>query len=555
MFFDFISNNPSALAVITLALTIAGGLALGHVRVWGVGLGISGVLFSGLVFGNFGLTLDPAILNFVRDFGLILFIFAVGLQVGPGFADSLKRRGLILNAIASGVVVLAVLLTVLFIWLFGQPPAALIGVFSGATSSTPALAAAAQSLEELAPATLSQDVSMLGLGCALAYPFSVVGVIIAMILTRLVGRIDIRQEMRLMEEQARLLHPPLEMRNMRVTNQNLFGKTLDSIPGLEDMGVTISRVMEDGKVFAATPGTELKPDMIIHAVGERGQLDRASLIIGPEVETRLEAAHGELEVRYLLVTNSAAIGKTLQALHLSPDQGITVTRIRRAGMELAPRRYLSLHFGDKVVCVGHRDHLDRAESILGNSSKAFDQPHVLPLFVGVALGVLVGSLPLAIPGLSSGFKLGLAGGPLLVAILLSRVQHFAGMTWYLPSSASALLREVGISLFLACVGLAAGNGFFEAVFSDTGLLWLGLGAAVTLVPLLVASFVARVIFRFNYATLCGLLVGSMTSAPTLSFAVDMLDSDIPASVYATVYPMATILRLLSAQGLVMVFFA
>lgn len=555
MFLEYVTSNPSALAVVTLAVTVAGGLALGHLRLCGVGLGISGVLFSGLVFGNFGLTLNAAILNFVRDFGLILFIFAVGLQVGPGFADSLKRRGLILNALASSVVVMAVLLTVLFIVVFGQPPAALIGVFSGATSSTPALAAASQSLEELAPATLSQDLSFLGLGCALAYPFSVVGVIIAMILTRIVGRIDIRQEMRLMEEQSRLLHPPMDMRNMRVTNQNLFGKTLDAIPGLEDMGVTVSRVMEDDKVFAATPDTVLKPDMIIHAVGELSQLDRVSLIVGPEVETKLEAIHGHLEVRYLLVTNSGAIGKTLHALHLTPDHGISVTRIRRAGMELAPRRYLSLHFGDKVVCVGHKEHLDRAGQILGNSAKAFDQPHVLPLFVGVALGVIAGSIPIVLPGLSSGFKLGLAGGPLLVAILLSRIQHFAGMTWYLPTSASALLREVGICLFLACVGLAAGNGFFEAVFSDTGLLWLGLGAVVTLVPLLVAAFLARVVFHFNYATLCGLLVGSMTSAPTLSFAVDMLDSDIPSSVYATVYPMATILRLLSAQGLVMLFFA
>lgn len=555
MFLELLNSSPSALAVIILALTITLGLGLGQIRIWGVGLGVSGVLFSGLVLGNYGLRLDESILNFVRDFGLILFIFAVGLQVGPGFADSLKRRGLVLNALASGVVVLATILVIVFISVLDQPPAALIGVLSGATSSTPALAAASQSLEDLAPATLSQDISYLGLGCALTYPFSVVGVIIAMILTRLFGRIDIVQEMRLMEEQSKLLHPAMDTRNLLVTNTNLFGKPLSSIPGLEDMGVTISRVMENDAVLAATPDTVLKNNMIVHVVGESEQLDRASLIIGPEVDTKLEAAHGKLEVRYLLVTNNTALGKSLQSLHLTADHGVTVTRIRRAGMELAPRRYLNLHFGDKVVCVGQKEHMDRAELILGNSAKAFDQPHILPLFVGVALGVLVGLVPIAVPGLSAGFKLGLAGGPLLVAIVLSRIQHFAGMTWYLPSSASALLREVGISLFLACVGLGAGNGFFAAVFSDTGALWLGIGVVVTLLPLLVIAFIGRVFCHFNYATLCGLLVGSMTSAPTLSFAVDMLDSDVPASIYATVYPLATILRILSAQGLVVLYFS
>ncbi len=554
MSFDFITNNPSALAIIILALTIGIGLLIGQLRVWGLSLGVSGVLFSGLILGNIGLELDPVILAFIRDFGLVFFIFAVGLQVGPGFVDTFKRRGLVLNALATFVVLMAVVLVVLFITFLDEPPAALIGIFSGATSSTPALAAAFQTIEEMRLPTTAQDFNNLGLGCALSYPFSLVGVIIAMVIVRIVGRINIVQEVQSMQEHIKLLHPALGMRNLRVTNQNLFGNSIEAIPGLEDMGVTISRIMDDDKVFAPTPDTVLKQGMLVHVVGEQQQLDRASLIIGPEVDTRLENIPGKLEVRNLLVTKSKAIGKSLQALHLTSDHGISVTRIRRAGMELAPRRYVTLHFGDKVICVGHKEHLDWAEEVLGNSTKVFDHPQILPLFVGVALGVIAGSLPIMLPGLSSGFRLGLAGGPLLIGILLSRIQHFAGMTWYLPTSASSLLKDMGLSLFLACVGLSVGVGFFEAAFNATGVLWMGLGVLVTLVPLLLGAFIGRVFLRFNYTTLCGLFAGSMTSTSTLSFATEMLESDEPSAVFATVYPLSTILRLLSAQVLTVVVF-
>lgn len=552
---SFLGDGVGASSMVALGLTVAFGLAVGQVRVGGVSLGVSGVLFSGLLLGHFGLTLNPEVSVFVGDFGLIVFIFAVGLQVGPGFVDSLRRKGLLLNALAAGGVLTAVALGVGLVWLSGLPASAVVGAFSGATTSTPALAAASQTVQELGVPELAQHLANLSLACALAYPFGILGVILAMLLTRWVGKIDIQEELRQLEEQARQQHPTMAYRNLQVTNANLYGRPLSSIPGLEDMGVTISRVMENGEVMAATPDTTVKEGMLVHVVGEPRQLDRAELIIGPEAETRLEEHRGQLEVRYLLVTESNALGKTLQTLQLTPDHGITVTRIRRAGMELAPRRFRTLHFGDKVVCVGPAAALDHAEHVLGNSNKAFDQPHLLPLFVGITLGVLVGSIPFAFPGLSSGFKLGLAGGPLLVAIVLSRVQRAAGMTWYLPSSASILMREMGICLFLACIGLNAGSSFLEAALSGTGLSWIGIGACITLLPLLVMAWAGRRLFRLNYATLCGLLVGTMTSAPTLAFAVDMLDSDEPSSVYATVYPLATILRILAAQGLILLFYA
>ncbi len=542
-------------SVFVLALTIAIGLAIGQIKFWKLSLGVSGVLFSSLLLGNSGVELDQDILLFTRDFGLILFIFSVGLQVGPGFTDSLRQGGLALNALSAGIVAAGFALVLLFAFWFGSSPAALIGLFSGGTTSTPALAAATQTAGELVDKEELALVNLdLGLGYALAYPFGVIGVIIAMLLIRVIGRIDIANEMKSLEEILHRRHSAMHIRNLKLTNANLIGKHLSSIPGLEDMGVTISRVMDDGHVYPADPEMELKEGMIVHVVGDAEQLDRAELIIGPPVASKLRASHGHLEIRSLLVTNSRAIGSTLRALQLTPEHGVTVTRIRRSGMELAPRRNMPLHFGDKLVCVGSRHHMDHAERLLGNSTKMFNMPNVLPIFVGIALGVLVGSIPFAIPGLSTGFRLGLAGGPLLVAILLSRVQHFAGMTWYLPTSAAVLLRETGICLFLACVGLNAGQGFWSAVFSETGLIWLGMGACITLFPLLLIGWIARRFLGLNYVTLCGLLVGSMTSAPTLAFAVDMLDSDVPSSVYATVYPLATILRIFAAQGLVLLFY-
>ena len=548
-------SNTVAMSIALLSACIALGLGAGQIRWKGIGLGVSGVLFSGLLLGHFGYTMDASVLAFVRNFGLILFIFAVGLQVGPGFTEAFRSKGLLLNGLASGVTLAEAALCVMALWLTQQPAAALVGVFSGAVTSTPALAAASQTLSEMLTTGVPEQLTNLSLGYAVAYPFGVLGVIVAIICLRAAWKVDIPAEVQLLEEASRRDHPVMHTRNLKVTNPNLFGKPLSSLPGLEDMGVTISRVMVGQSVRLATPDTELQQDMIVHAVGDQTHLDRAELIIGPRVETELQASHGKLEIRYLLVTSNKAIGKTLQQLHLLPEDGVTVTRIRRAGVELAPRRYLALHFGDKIVCVGQSLHMARAEKILGNSSQMFNKPNVLAVFVGIAIGVVVGCIPIAIPGMSQGFRLGLSGGPLLAAIVLSRIQHFAGVTWYLPNSASTLLREMGLALFLACVGLEAGGGFVEAVLSDAGLVWMGIGAVITLVPLLLIGWLGRVVFRLNFVTLCGLIVGSMTSAPTLSFAVNLLKSDVPSTIYATVYPLATILRLLAAQGLVMLFLA
>ena len=554
--FSLFSANSGALTIFLLAVTISLGLGFGQIRVCRVSLGVSGVLFSGLLLAGLGVELNASLLGFVRDFGLVMFIFAIGLQVGPGFSDSLRRGGFLLNALAAGIVAVGFVLACAFVGLTGQSPAGIIGIFSGGTTSTPALAAASQTLEELAPAAslpaISED---LGLGYAIAYPFGIIGVIAAMLIVRTAGRIRIPDELRELERRQPHTHTRMHTRNLQLANANLDGSLLGDIPGLDVMGVTISRVMEGDKVLPAVPSLRLKMGMVLHAVGETSQLDRAELIIGPQVATTLKASDGRLEVRSLLVTSNKSIGATLRSLQLLPEHGITVTRIRRSGMELPPRPDMPLHYGDKLVCVGPHGVMDSAEHLLGNSVRQLNMPNVLPIFVGIALGVLVGSVPIVIPGVSSGVRLGLAGGPLLISILLSRVQHFAGLTWYLPTSAAVLLRETGICLFLSCVGLSAGKGFQAALFSSTGALWLFLGFCITLLPLLLGAWVARRFFRMDYITLCGLLVGCMTSAPTLAFAVNMLDNDTPSAVYATVYPFSTILRIAAAQALVLLFFA
>lgn len=330
-----VGDGIGAQSVFVLALTIAIGLAIGQIKFWKLSLGVSGVLFSSLLLGNSGVELDQDILLFTRDFGLILFIFSVGLQVGPGFTDSLRQGGLALNALSAGIVAAGFALVLLFAFWFGSSPAALIGLFSGGTTSTPALAAATQTAGELVDKEELALVNLdLGLGYALAYPFGVIGVIIAMLLIRVIGRIDIANEMKSLEEILHRRHSAMHIRNLKLTNANLIGKHLSSIPGLEDMGVTISRVMDDGHVYPADPEMELKEGMIVHVVGDAEQLDRAELIIGPPVASKLRASHGHLEIRSLLVTNSRAIGSTLRALQLTPEHGVTVTRIRRSGMEL-----------------------------------------------------------------------------------------------------------------------------------------------------------------------------------------------------------------------------
>lgn len=552
-------GHGAAQSVVLLALAIVLGLAIGLIQFRGIRLGVGGVLFSGLALGHLGLKIDHQVLEFVREFGLILFVFSIGMQVGPSFVDSLRRRGLKLNLMATLIVMLGVLVTVICHQVFDLPLAVAVGLFSGGVTNTPSLAAASQVFNEIGPTAeaAAKAVADAGLGYAVAYPFGIFGIIIVMLLTRYFFRINPEQELQEMEAQAKAQETHLANMTVRVTNANLFGHRLSDVEELEGPGLVISRIREPGenKQHSATPDTILREGMLIHAVGDEEGLKRLQLVIGPDSGMDLRQEPGTLDIRHLLVTRHEVTGKSVQMLHLTAEHGITVTRIIRTELEFSAQPNVNLHFGDKVIAVGEASALDNAEKLLGNSTKALSHPHVLPIFLGIMLGTILGSIPVAIPGLPSGVKLGLAGGPLLVAILLSRVHHFAGMIWYLPMPANLILREVGISLFLACVGLNAGDRFVGALMDGSGLYWMSIAACITFFPLMIAAIIGRVFLKCNYASLCGLLSGSMTDPPALAFANQMLGSDAPASVYATVYPLTMILRILMGQLLVLGLYA
>lgn len=554
-FTTLFSVHSPAQAVAVLGVAIALGLALGHVRFFGIRLGVGGVLFSSLALGHFGLSLDHGMLEFVREFGLILFVYSIGMQVGPSFVDSLRRRGFRLNAMATLIVLLGLLITIAFHEFGGINLATAVGLFSGGTTNTPSLASASQAFKEVAPAASEALVAQAGLGYAVAYPFGIFGIILVMLLLRAVFRIDPARELRELEEQARRQHPPLSTMTVEVVNPNLDGMALGQVPGLPEMNVTVSRVMLDDQVSAATPDTVLRPGMLLHVVGRTEGLEKFRVLAGVESEVHLPAAPGPLQMRRFVITRRQVVGKSVPELDLAQKHEVSVTRISRSGTEFSPGPDVNLHFGDILQCVGAPAQLAEVEKVLGNSARDLDAPHVLPIFVGILLGTVVGSIPMALPGLPSGIKLGVAGGPLLVSILLSRLHHFGGMVWYLHPSANLILREVGISLFLACVGLNSGGRFLGAVTSGAGLTWMLAGALITFVPLLVAGLFGRVFLKCNYASTCGLLAGSMTDPPALAFAGQMLASDAPASVYATVYPLVMILRILAGQLLVLVFYS
>jgi len=425
-----------------------------------------------------------------------------------------------------------------------------VGLFSGATTNTPSLAAAQSALRDVTGGNI--DILKLpGLGYAVAYPFGIVGIILAMLVTRVAFRVDLAQEAAAFAAAQQRGREELVRMNLEVQNPNLDEMRIQDIPLLNGSGVVISRIMHGGEVRVAQPDTVVRKGDILLAVGTRPKLDQLRLIIGRESGEDLMAVPSNITSRRLVVTNKSATGKTLDELGFLPRYGVSITRLRRAGVELTTHAAIDLHFGDSVQAVGEPENLDKVALILGNSTRRLDHPEVIPVFLGVVLGVIVGSWPFHIPGIPAPVRLGLAGGPLLVAIVLSRIGQIGPVSWYLPASANFVMREVGIVLFLATVGLRSGDRFVETLTQGDGLYWMGLAAFITLVPLLLVAFVGRAVLKVNYLSLCGLLSGSMTDPPALAFACNVTGSDTPTVAYATVYPLTMILRVLAAQLMVL----
>jgi len=549
-------SHEIAYSVMLLSLVAILGLALGNIRIRGVSLGVAGVLFAGILFGHLGLRLDDPILEFVREFGLILFVYTIGTQVGRGFFASLREQGLPLNLLAAGIVVLGGATAVACGLLLGIPMPAMLGVMAGATTNTPALGAMQDTLRSI-PGVSSDVLAMPGLGYAVAYPGAIAGLILAMVLLRAVFRIDVERERAKRERrQAEEAQPP-ERASIRVENDNLVGLPLEKIPGLAELEITITRMRPAGsdEVVLARHETILAKGDVVLAVGTRANLERFRLIVGSELAEDLRQSPSAVASRRVVVTRREVLGRTLTELALRQEYGVTVTRVTRADLEMTAVPHLRLQFGDMLQLVGHEEDVARGAELLGNSAKELNQTNILAIFVGIALGVCAGLVPIEVSGLPVPLRLGLAGGPLIVAILISRLGHIGPIIWHMPLNANLALRELGLTLFLACVGLKSGEKFLATLSTGDGLLWMACGLAVTLVPVLLGGIVGRLVLRLDFASLSGILAGSNTDPPALAFATGLDKSDTPTVAYATVYPMTLLLRILTAQVLTIVFCA
>ena len=537
-------------SVLILSLVIAFGIMLAKIKVAGGFLGITWILFVGIVFGHFDMTLNEHLLHFMKEFGLILFVYSIGLQVGPGFFSAFKKGGLTLNLLAMLVVFLGVVITIILHFVTGTPITTMVGILSGAVTNTPGLGAAQQANSDLN----GIDAPEIALGYAVAYPLGVVGIILSLIALKYILRINTKTEEA--EAERGLGHiQELTVRpiSFEIRNEAIDGKKIKDIRPLMNRDFVISRVQyHDGQ------GTELaNSDTVLHlndkilVISTPKDIEAISVFFGKQIDMQWEQLDKKLISRRILITKPELNGKMLSQLKIRNNFGASITRVNRSGVDLVAAPQLQLQMGDRVTIVGSELAVSHAEKVLGNSMKRLDHPNLIPIFLGIALGCILGSTPFVFPGIPQPVKLGLAGGPLIVSILISRFGPQYKMITYTTMSANLMLREIGISLFLACVGLGAGKGFVETVIYDGGYVWVGYGVIITIVPLLIAGLVGRYVFKLNYYTLIGVLGGSTTNPPALAYSNDLTSCDAPAVGYATVYPLTMFLRVLTAQILIL----
>ncbi|HEY5469266.1 MAG TPA: putative transporter [Bacteroidales bacterium] len=550
---DLLFKESVAHTIFIYCIVIASGVFLGKLKLFGVSLGITFVLFMGIIIGHFGFSANHLVIDFVKDFGLILFVFSIGLQVGPGFFSSFRKGGLILNLIAMSIVLLGGAITLLLHSTTGVPLPMLVGIMSGAVTNTPGLGAAQQALNQVSGNLPGAVIPDIGLGYAVAYPFGVLGIIITMVLIRKTLNIDVRKELTLFNQD---LHPTEsfpEKISIQVTNYLIFNKTILDISKQIRHEIIISRVLRNGELLLASSDTVICENDIILVVTQKGYINDVVKHIGIQSEMDLTAKSGNLISRRVMVTNREVFGRDLGSLKLRTRYNINITRVYRSGIELVASPHLRLQMGDRLTVVGDEKSMEKVIEQLGNSIKRLNEPNIVPIFIGILLGVLLGSIPIHIPGIINPIKLGLAGGPLIVAILLSKYGYRFSLVSYTTPSANLMLREIGIVLFLASVGLTAGQDFILTLLSGDGFIWMGYGALITLVPLLLVGFFSRYILKRNYLEICGLISGSMTDPPALAFANSIAQSEAPAVAYATVYPLVMFLRIFIAQLLILLF--
>lgn len=551
---ELITQTDSiAHVVLIYSFVIALGVWLGKRKILGVSLGVTFVLFVGLIIGHFKLGVDEKILGFIREFGLILFIFSIGLQVGPSFFSSFKEGGVKLNLLALLLIGLNIVVAIAIYacdnTFYGEN---LVGVLSGAVTNTPGLGAAQQAMIEsgVGDATHVQEMSM---GYAAAYPLGVLGIILTMIILKAVCRINVDKENAQLEEQLEQGQSKPLIATFEVQNKLISGRTIEKIWDIIDRDFVISRLRKaNGEVIIPNSKTIVEHGDAMLAVISEEDEEAFSSFIGPRMELDWESATPtEVVSRRIVITNAKYNGRKIQSMHFHNGYHLNCTRVNRAGMDLLARPNLPLQIGDRITVVGNLDDINRLATKLGNSMKRLNEPNLITMFIGILLGIIVGSIPMMFPGMSVPMKLGLAGGPLVVAILISCYGYKIHLVTYTSSSANLLLRELGICLFLASVGIAAGGNFVDTVFNATGAKWVAYGFAITFIPLMIVAFLARIRYKLNYFSIMGLISGGYTDPPALAYANKVANNDAPAVAYSTVYPLTMFMRVITAQILIL----
>ncbi|WP_386691486.1 MULTISPECIES: putative transporter [unclassified Lonepinella] len=546
-----------AITISLLSLVAVIGLWLGHWKIKGVGLGIGGVLFGGIIVAHFthqnGLMLDPHTLHFVQEFGLILFVYTIGIQVGPGFFASLRESGMKLNGLAALIVLLGSLMVIAIQYFTDMPLDVILGIYSGAVTNTPALGAGQQILAELGMTNITET---MGISYAMAYPFGICGILLSMWLIRLFFQVKIEEEATSFDKATGKDKEVLQKIDLKVTNPNLHGLMLKEIPGFESHDVLCTRLKRDEHIEVPKGDTEIHLDDVLHLVGDTQALNKVRLIMGELVNIEPSNIKGNLRSQRVVITNEKVLGKSIRALAFHQKYGVVISRLNRSGIELVPTAHTTLQFGDVVHIVGNADVIDNVIAELGNMQSKLQHVQMLPVFLGIGLGVLLGSIPFHIPGFPVALKLGLAGGPLVVALILARIGSIGKLYWFMPPSANMALREIGIVLFLSVVGLKSGGNFVSTLTDGNGLEWMGYGFLITFVPLMLVGVIARLYAKLNYLSICGLLAGSMTDPPALAFANAIKEDHGAAPLaYATVYPLTMFLRIISPQLLAILLWA
>jgi putative transport protein len=549
---EILPSGSVAGGLATLSLAVAIGIAAGNIRVRGVRLGVAAVLFSALLFAQIGLTIDPAVREYLRDFSLVLFVYTLGLQLAPGLLASLKQEGLKLNLLAVAVLILGALLATTIVKLGFVPRNQAAGLFTGGFATTPALAAGQEALRQLAPVRhydANRAVAATGLAYSVAYPFGLTGPILLILIYRALFRIDLPRELAELAASQEVRRPRLDVADVELANAALHQLRLRDEQFPRNPGVVFTRLLRGEMQFVPTGDTAVLIGDVIRLIGPKPAVEAMIDRLGRRSNVNLAEMSGALGRASLLVTHNHVLGRSLRELNLTNRHGVTLARVTRAGVDLPATATLKLQFGDNVTAIGPAAGLAAVEAEIGNNSDAVNTTQLIPIFFGIWLGVIVGSIPIALPGLNSSIRIGLAGGPLLVAVALARLGNIGSVVWYMPPAANQVLRDFGMAVFLACVGFESGDHFLQHLIGG-GLPLVAWGACITMIPMFLVGLFARLVMKMNFVTLSGLIAGSMTSSPTLLFAAESTGSGAAALAYAAVYPLSMLVPVVAAQVLV-----